>query len=105
MVLWVIIGLALIKLPIAALMLWLPFRSDERLIASDAPDGGSDEPGGGGGGPAPGRPPAPRPRRGPHGLPPQAPPRVRAPRVRRAPSIERARCGAREPATLPGSRA
>lgn len=103
MVLWVIIGLALIKIPIAALMLWLPFRADERMIAAEAADDSSGD-SGGGGGPAPGRPPAPRPRRGPHGLPPQSPPRVRPPAVRRAPSIERARHGASEGTAVPGTR-
>jgi hypothetical protein len=92
MMLWVIIGLALIKVPIAALMLWLPFRADERMIAPDAPDADSEEPGGGGGGGAPRRPRSPRPRRGPHGLPPQAPSRVRTPGVRGTPSIERTPC-------------
>ena len=91
MVLWVLIGLALVKVPIAALMLWLPFRADERLIEPESSEGDSDG-SGGGGGPTRRRPPSPRPRRGPHGLPPQSPPRVRRPGARRRPTVVPARC-------------
>jgi hypothetical protein len=96
----IVLLLGLIKLPIAALMLWLPFRDDE---AMNAPPGGSDEDGGSKALPAspldphprrpsgdprlPGAPPparprpgsaATRPRRDPHGSPaPLAPRRVR----------------------------
>jgi hypothetical protein len=81
----VLLGLGLIKLPIAVLMLWIPFRSDAALAslpptrsaASDEDDGGSKilsgEAGGGreprvGGGPHPRAPLGSRgPRRGPHG--------------------------------------
>lgn len=104
MVLWVIIGLALIKIPIAALMLWLPFRADEKMIAPESSTDESDDPGGGGG-PTPGRPPSPRPRRGPHGLPPQSPPRVRAPGVQRTPVAGRAGHRVSERPAVPGPRA
>ncbi len=90
MPLWLlIVMLALIKLPIAALMLWIPFRSDAALSVAEPPE--SDEDGGSHALPAgpldprPRRPlpsgPFPRrPRRGPHASPaPPAPPRVRAP--------------------------
>jgi hypothetical protein len=104
MVLWVLIGLALVKVPIAALMLWLPFRTDERLIEPESSEGDSDG-SGGGGGPTRRRPPSPRPRRGPHGLPPQSPPRVRRPGTRRAPTLVSARCATSERAVTPGTRA
>jgi hypothetical protein len=90
MPLWMLIALlALIKLPIAALMLWIPFRNDAAMKAPEPP-GKSDEDGGthalpaGPLDPHPRRPlpygPRPRsPRRGPHGSPPPpAPRRVRA---------------------------
>lgn len=89
MPLWTLIALlALIKLPIAALMLWIPFRDDAAMNAP-GPPGQSDEDGGTHATPAgpldprPRRPlpsdPRPRaPRRGPHGTPPpSSPPRVR----------------------------
>ena len=39
MPLWtLIVLLALIKLPIAALMLWIPFRNDEAMHAPEPPD-------------------------------------------------------------------
>jgi hypothetical protein len=103
MSLWMLIVLllGLIKLPIAALMLWLPFRNDEALRASDEA-ASSDEDGGSAvlpagpldphpGPPDPGlprrRPPghggSPRQRmrrrRGAHGPTPASPARVRAP--------------------------
>jgi hypothetical protein len=85
---WIaILTLGLVKIPIAALMLWLPFRADEALagLPADEPSSGEDE---GGSKVPPGtgrdlhpRPPrrGPRvPRRGPHGSPaPLAPARVR----------------------------
>ena len=86
MPLWTLIALlALIKLPIAALMLWIPFRSDTAMNAPESP-GQSDEDGGtratpaGPLNPRPRRPlpcgPRPRrPRRGPHGAPPPSSPR------------------------------
>ena len=75
----------LIKLPIAGLMLWIPFRYDESNHAPDVQDS-SEEDGGskalpsGPLNPHP-RSPLPRsPRRGPHGSQsPPAPPRVRGP--------------------------
>lgn len=84
MAVWILIALvAVVKLPIAAAMIWAPFRNersvpdepgDERSCMDDAaPDDGP---------PDDSRPrrPAPRPRRGPHSeLPPPSPPRVRAP--------------------------
>ena len=73
----------LIKLPIAALMFWIPFRYDEAAYAPDVPDS-SEEDGGSKalpGGPLDPHPRMPRPRsprRGPHGSPaPLAPARVR----------------------------
>jgi hypothetical protein len=82
MALWILIALlGLLKLPLVALMIWIPFRSDTALNAPDAPqdDGGSKTL------PQPPRDPHPRgplphlPRRGPHGsAPPPAPRRVRA---------------------------
>jgi hypothetical protein len=87
MPLWMLIVLllGLIKLPIAALMLWLPFRNDEALRAGEPP-GQSDDDGGTltlPAGPLDPRPgprspngPIPRrPRRGPHGSPPPPSPR------------------------------
>jgi hypothetical protein len=97
MPMWMLIALlALIKLPIAALMLWIPFRSDAAMNAPEPP-GQSDDDGGtrampaGPLDPRPRRPspsgPRPRaPRRDPHGDPPlPSPPRVRiaASRARR----------------------
>ena len=76
--------LALVKVPLAALMLWIPFRSDEAMIArEDFPasesedDGGSKVLPGAPGDPHPRRPLPVRPRRGPHGPAPASPPRVR----------------------------
>jgi hypothetical protein len=87
MSLWLVIALlGLLKLPLAGLLLWLPFRHDEALAAANASasEPGSDEDGGsftlpaGPRDPHPRRPLPRRPRRGPHGgaLPP-SPPRVR----------------------------
>ena len=83
--LWIVILAGLIKLPIAALLLWLPFHYDESMRAPDASDS-SEEDGGSRalpGGPLDRHPrgPLPRkPRRGPHGSPsPGSPPRVRKP--------------------------
>jgi len=74
---------ALVKLPIAGLMLWIPFRDDEAMQARDVPDS-SEEDGGSKALPAGPRDPHPRaprprrPRRGPHGSPSPPPPsRVR----------------------------
>jgi hypothetical protein len=102
MSLWmsILLLLGVIKLPIAALMLWLPFRNDEALRADDA-TASSDEDGGSPALPAGPldphprsphldgprrRPPghgssSPRPprRRGAHGPLPGSPMRVRAP--------------------------
>ncbi len=73
----------LVKLPIAGLMLWIPFRDDEAMASRDAGDS-SEEDGGSKalpGGPLDPHPRAPlprKPRRGPHGSPsPPAPRRVR----------------------------
>jgi hypothetical protein len=75
----------LIKLPIAALMLWIPFRYDEATQAQDVPDSNEEDGGSkvlpaGPLNPHP-RSPLPRsPRRGPHGSPsPSAPSRIRRP--------------------------
>jgi hypothetical protein len=89
---WILMLVALVKLPIAALMLWIPFRDDQAMAARDVPDS-SEEDGGSKalpGGPLDPHPrtPLPRkPRRGPHGSPsPGSPPRVRtSARARRTP--------------------
>jgi hypothetical protein len=80
---WIYLLAALIKLPIAGLLLWVPFRYDESMRAPEAQDsseedGGSKALPGGPTDPHP-RSPLPRkPRRGPHGgSPPPSPPRVR----------------------------
>lgn len=91
-----ILGFGLVKLPIALLMLWLPFRNDEALVSrgpSEDDATGEDE---GGTKTLPGAPhrpgphPRPRlrgprgPRRGPHGEPaPPSPARSRRPGRRR----------------------
>jgi hypothetical protein len=81
--LWILLLAGLVKIPLAGLMLWIPFRYDESMRTSDAPDS-SEEDGGSKalpGGPLDPRPRTPRPRRprrGPHGSPsPSSPPRVR----------------------------
>ena len=82
---WVLIFLlGVIKLPLVALMLWLPFRSDpppldDRSDPSQEDGGSKTLPGGGSHGRRHPRGPLPRtPRRGPHGTPSPAPPeRVR----------------------------
>ncbi len=85
MPLWMLIVIlaTLVKLPIAALLLWIPFRDDEAMRApgaSDASDSSDDDGGsktlpGGSSDPHP-RAPLPRaPRRGPHGSPPPPSPR------------------------------
>jgi hypothetical protein len=83
--LWILLLVALIKLPLAGLMLWLPYRYDESMRSaepdatdSSEEDGGSKALPGGPLDPHP-RAPLPRsPRRGPHGSPrAPAPPRVR----------------------------
>jgi hypothetical protein len=86
MQLWMLIVLmGLIKLPIAALMLWIPFRDDAALNMNEPP-GQSDEDGGSPVLPAGPLDPHPRrplpssrfprlPRRGPHGAPPPPSPR------------------------------
>ena len=92
--LWILLLAALIKLPIAAAMLWIPFRYDEALEGQDVSDS-SEEDGGSRALPAgplnphPRTPTPPRPRRGPHGSPSPAPP----PRVRKPLSARRARVG------------
>jgi hypothetical protein len=87
MPLWtILVLLALVKVPLAALMLWIPFRSDEAMNARrDTPagaesedDGGSKALPGGPGDPHPRHPSPLRPRRGPHGSVPASPSRVRS---------------------------
>jgi hypothetical protein len=87
MPLWtLIVMLALIKLPIAAMMLWIPFRNDAAMNIGDPPDRSSDDDGGSRTLPAgpldprprrpvPGGPFPRRPRRGPHASPPPPSPR------------------------------
>ena len=83
MAVWILIGLlALLKLPLVGLMMWMPFRADQSVL--DGPDSSQDD---GGSKTLPSAPdgrrhprgPLPRtPRRGPHGgaeLP--SPPRSR----------------------------
>jgi hypothetical protein len=81
--LWILLLVGLAKIPLAGLMLWIPFRYDESLRAPENPDS-SEEDGGSKalpGGPLDRHPrtPLPRtPRRGPHGSPsPPSPSRVR----------------------------
>jgi hypothetical protein len=81
--LWILLLAGLVKIPLAGLMLWIPFRYDESMKSSDVTDS-SEEDGGSKalpGGPLNPHPRAPRPRpprRGPHGSPsPPSPPRVR----------------------------
>ncbi|MFI4989504.1 MAG: hypothetical protein ACHQHO_01130 [Solirubrobacterales bacterium] len=90
MPLWsLIVLLALIKLPIAALMLWVPFRNDPAMNTAEPPDRSDDDGGSRAlpAGPLDPRPQRPlpsgpfprRPRRGPHASPaPPSPRRVRA---------------------------
>lgn len=90
MSIWIIIILlGVLKIPAAALLLWLPFRSDS--AAEDEDDAGEAPEDGDGGieaSPQPPRGPHPRspigwPRkRGPHGSP-SSPARVRVPLLRR----------------------
>jgi hypothetical protein len=81
--LWILFLAALVKIPLAGFMLWIPFRHDEAATAEDIPDsseedGGSKALPGGPLDPHPRAPRTPRPRRGPHGSPsPPSPPRVR----------------------------
>jgi len=42
---WIVLLFVLIKLPIAALLMWLPFRNDEAMRVAQAPEP-SDEDGG-----------------------------------------------------------
>ncbi len=94
MSLWmVIVLLGLLKLPIAGLMLWIPFRNDQAMNMTGTVDAeesnASDDDGGSktlGPSPLDPHPRAPRPRprrRGPHGSDPlsPSPPRVRTPAV------------------------
>lgn len=80
MSLWMLfVMLGLIKLPIAVLMMWMPFRHDEAMCAPEVVDS-SEEDGGSHMLPAGPRDPHPRmplphsPRRGPHGAPALPPP-------------------------------
>lgn len=84
MPLWLLIVLlGVIKLPIAALMLWMPFRDDPALRVNEPPDRSDDDGGSRAlpAGPLDPRPRRPlpsrprRPRRGPHGSPPPPSPR------------------------------
>ena len=90
MSLWLLLALiGLVKLVVASLMLWLPFRSDAAMIArDDEPRTDSDDeggskvaPGGVADSPHPRLPHPRRPRRGPHGSP-SSPARVRGARRR-----------------------
>ena len=94
MSLWmVIVLLGLLKLPIAALMLWIPFRNDQAMNMAatvDAEESNASDDDGGSKTLSPSsldprpRAPSPRPRRrGPHGSDPlpSSPPRVRTPAI------------------------
>jgi hypothetical protein len=81
-----IVLLGLIQLPLAGLMLWMPFRNDEAMRAPSVSQDSSEEDGGSHTLPGDSRGPHPRmplphsPRRGPHGSPAlPAPARVRMP--------------------------
>ncbi len=89
---WIVLLAALIKIPIAGMLLWIPFRYDESMIAPEVQDS-SEEDGGSKALPASPADPHPRtplprtPRRGPHGDPaPPSPPRFRT-AARRRPRI------------------
>ncbi len=89
--LWILFLFALVKIPLAGLMLWIPFRNDEAMNATDVTDS-SEEDGGskalpsGPLDPHPRSPRRPRPRRDPHGSPsPAAPSRVRTRNTRTGP--------------------
>jgi hypothetical protein len=76
---WILMIAALVKLPIAGLMLWIPFREDESLRDADVPDSSEEDGGtkalpGGPLDPHPRRPLPRKPRRGPHGSPSPPPP-------------------------------
>jgi len=104
MSLWMVIVLfAMLKLPIAGLMLWIPYRNDRALNVSgtdDADETGASEDEGGStalpASPIDPHPQSPRPhprRRGPHGSDPTppSPPRVRRPTIAAAPQRLRLR--------------
>jgi hypothetical protein len=94
MSMWLVIAIALgfIKLPIAALMLWLPFRDDDATKSPPPSEEASDDDGGlhtRPHGPIPFGAHPRRPRRGPHGgdaapSPPRM--RTRSPRPSRDPA-------------------
>lgn len=82
MALWMIFVLVgLLKLPLVALLLWMPFREDdptgEPPGSSSQDDGGSKVAPGSPRDPHPRRPLPHLPRRGPHGASPTPPPRMR----------------------------
>lgn len=97
---WVLLFIvAAAKIPIAALMLWWPFRSDHAMLVEDDEDTDSPSDGGGGDGGTkapPTRPYEPHPRgplgrprrRGPHGSP-SSPKRARGPLRRLHPRVLR----------------
>lgn len=88
---WILFLAALVKIPLAGLLLWIPFRNDEAMNSTDIPDsseedGGSKALPGGPLDPHPRSPRPPRPRRDPHGSPsPASPPRVRTSTARTGP--------------------
>jgi len=92
--LWVLMLAALIKLPIAGLMLWIPFRNDDAVRSQDTTDSSEED---GGSKALPGSPVDPhprtplprRPRRGPHGSQPPPPPRRTRTRVHSARRVRR----------------
>ena len=80
---WIMLLVTLIKIPIAVLLLWMPFRADAAMHVPQTPDppdedGGSKTLPGGSPHPHPHKPLPRWPRRGPHGSPgPPAPRRAR----------------------------
>ncbi|HEX5853870.1 MAG TPA: hypothetical protein VFY36_12350 [Solirubrobacteraceae bacterium] len=88
---WILLLAALIKLPLAGLMLWLPYRYDESMRSPEPESTDSEEDGGSKALPASPLDPHPRgplpraPRRGPHCSPSvPAPARMRTTTRRRA---------------------
>jgi len=76
---WVLLLFTLIKLPLAGLFLWIPYRYDESMAEPEASDSSEEDGGtkalpGGPRNPHPRSPRPPKPRRGPHGSPRAAPP-------------------------------
>jgi len=89
---WLLLAMALIKIPIAGLMLWIPFRNDEAMRPPDLPGSSDDD---GGSRTLPRGPSDPHPHR--PGRPPGGCPDARPPRRPSAPRISRRRDPHRAP--------